>query len=68
MIKLTLLLSFSLTLSSFADLIVREDFKVVEAHIPVVSKDLTSAPFLSLKRHGEGADQYKLSHHLRWKD
>lgn len=45
-----------------APLILREDFREVDAHIPVESVDL-SCEFLSLQRLGPGARELKLSFH-----
>jgi len=45
-----------------APLVFREDFREVEAHIPIINEDLTS-DFLTLKRLGPGAPQLKLSYH-----
>ncbi|WP_411845230.1 cytochrome c [Roseibacillus persicicus] len=44
------------------ELLFREDFKEVEAHIPAVKEDLTS-PFLGFERLGPGESQIKLSYH-----
>jgi cytochrome c2 len=44
-------------------LVFREDFREVKPHVPVSTVDLTMSPFLSLTRHGEGAENYKLSFH-----
>lgn len=44
-------------------LVFREDFREVMPHFPVTSEDLTMSPFLSLSRHGEGAEESKLSFH-----
>ncbi len=44
-------------------LVFREDFRALKPHIPLSGEDLTMAPFLSLKRHGESGDRYKLSFH-----
>jgi len=41
----------------------RENFRTIKAHVPLVTEDLTMSPFLSLVRHGETGDQYKLSFH-----
>lgn len=40
----------------------REDFREVEAHIPVINEDLTS-DFLTLERLGPSSAQLKLSYH-----
>tara|TARA_B110000908_G_scaffold102729_1_gene121062 strand:- start:5100 stop:8147 length:3048 start_codon:yes stop_codon:yes gene_type:complete len=59
-IALTLL---SLLPSQGKSLVFREDFREVKPHVPVSTVDLTMSPFLSLTRHGEGAENYKLSFH-----
>ncbi|MFT5905853.1 MAG: cytochrome c2 [Cryomorphaceae bacterium] len=64
MLRLFIALSFlSLLPSQGETVIFREDFREVKPHVPVSTADLTMSPFLSLSRHGEGAENYKLSFH-----
>ncbi len=64
MFRLFIALSFLSLLPSQGETVVfREDFREVKPHVPVSTADLTMSPFLSLTRHGEGAENYKLSFH-----